>query len=70
MIKVIKKLETIVLLQVICHLKFNLFNEIPVVLHNGSNYDYYFTINKLANEFEGQFLCLRKIHKSTKISLF
>ena len=30
-------------------------NEIPVVFHNGSNYDYHFIIKKLANEFEGQF---------------
>ena len=25
----------------ICHLKFNVPNEIPVVFHNGSNYDYH-----------------------------
>ena len=25
----------------ICNLKFNKPNEIPVVFHNGSNYDYY-----------------------------
>ena len=39
----------------ICNLKFNVPNEIPVVFHNGSNYDYHFTIKKLANEFEEQF---------------
>ena len=33
-------------------------NEIPVVFHNGSNYDYHFIIKELANEFEGQFECL------------
>ena len=32
-------------------------NEIPVVFHNGSNNDYHFIINELANEFEGQFEC-------------
>ena len=42
----------------ICNLKFNLPNEIPVVFHNGSNYDYHFIIKELANEFEGQFECL------------
>ena len=33
-------------------------NEIPVVFHNGLNYDYLFIIKELANEFEGQFECL------------
>ena len=28
----------------ICNLKFNVPNEIPVVFHNGSNYDYHFII--------------------------
>ena len=39
----------------ICNLKFNVPNEIPVVFHNSSNYDYYFVIKELGNEFEGQF---------------
>ena len=39
----------------ICNLKFNLPNEIPVVFHNGSNYNYQFIIKELANEFEGKF---------------
>ena len=42
----------------ICNLKFNVPNEISVVFHNGSNYDYHFIIKELANEFEGQFECL------------
>ena len=33
-------------------------SEIPVVFHNGSNYDYHFIIKELANEFEEQFECL------------
>ena len=33
-------------------------NEIPVVFHNSSNYDYQFIIKELANKFEGQFECL------------
>ena len=44
----------------ICNLKFNVPNEIPVVFHNGSNYDYHFIIKELANEFEGQFECLEE----------
>ena len=39
----------------ICNLKFNVPNEIPVVFHNGSNYDYHFIIKESANAFEGQF---------------
>ena len=30
-------------------------HEIPVVFHNGSNYDYHFIIKELANEFQRQF---------------
>ena len=33
-------------------------NEILVVFHNGSNYDYHFIIRELAEEFEGIFECL------------
>ena len=45
-------------------------NEISVVFHNGSNYDYRFIIKELANEFEGQFKCLGKTKKSTEFLLF
>ena len=38
-----------------CNLKFNVPNEIPLVFHNGSNYDYHFIIKELANKFEGHF---------------
>ena len=51
----------------ICNLKFNLPNEIPVVFHNGSNYDYHFIIKELANEFEGQFECLGENKEKYKI---
>ena len=33
-------------------------NEIPVVFHNGSNYDYHFMIKELAKELEEQFECV------------
>ena len=39
----------------LCNLKFNAPNEIPVVFHNPSNYDYRFIIKELANKSEGQF---------------
>ena len=44
----------------ICHLKFNMSNEIPVVFHRSSNYDNHFTIKELANEFEGHFKCIEE----------
>ena len=54
----------------ICNLKFNVANEIPVVFHNGLNYDYHFIIKELANEFEGQFECLgENIEKYKTLSI-
>ena len=41
-------------------------NEIAVVFHNGSNYDYHFIIKELASEFEENLSILEKIQKSTK----
>ena len=35
-------------------------NEIPVVFHNESKYDYHFIIKELTNGFEGQFECIDK----------
>ena len=32
--------------------------KIPIVFHNGSNYDYHFIIRELAEEFKKQFTCL------------
>ena len=40
-------------------MKSNVPNEIPVVFHNGTNYE-------LANQFEGQFACLGEKHKNVK----
>ena len=42
----------------ICHLRYKTPNEIPVVFHTGSTYDYHLIINKLAKEFHGQLECL------------
>ena len=44
----------------ICNLKFNVSNEILIVFHNGSNYDYHFITKELPNEFELQFKCIDK----------
>ena len=37
----------------ICNSKFHVPNEISVVFHNNSKYNYHFIIQELANEFEG-----------------
>ena len=50
----------------ICNLKFNVPNEIPVVFHNSSNYDYHFIIKQLANDFEGKFECLAENKENEK----
>ena len=42
----------------ICNLRFNVPNEIPVLFHNGSNYDYHLIMKELANDFKVQFECL------------
>ena len=44
----------------ICNLRYKTPKEIPVVFHNGSTYDYHFIIKELAEEFEGQFECLKE----------
>ena len=54
----------------ICNLKFNLPNEIPVVFHNSSNYDYHFIIKELAHKFEGQLECLLESTEKNKTFSF
>ena len=51
----------------ICQLKLNVPNEIPVVFHNDSNYDYCLIIKKLANEFEVQLKCLGENTENYKL---
>ena len=50
----------------ICNLKLNVSNEIPVVFHNSSNYDYHFIIKELANKSKGQSECLEENTKKNK----
>ena len=38
----------------ICSLRYKTPKEIPVAFHNGSTYDYHFTINQLAKELDRQ----------------
>ena len=42
----------------ICNLRYKIQREIPVVLHNGSTYDYHFIINGLAKQFEVNMECI------------
>ena len=42
----------------ICNVKYSAPKEIPITLHNGSDYDYHFIIRELAEEFEKQITCL------------
>ena len=44
-------------------------NEIPVVSHNGSDYDYHSIIKKLAKKFGRQFQCLRENTEKDKTFL-
>ena len=46
--------------QSICNLKYSAPERIPIVFHNGSNYDYHFIVKELAEEFKTQFTCLRE----------
>ena len=63
-IKIMVQLTAIVIMLVntevlhICNLKYSVTKEIPVFLHNGSNYNYHFIIKEIAKEFEGKFNCL------------
>ena len=47
----------------IYNLKFNVLNEIPVVFHNDSNYDYHFIIKQLPNKFRKNLNVSGKIQK-------
>ena len=42
----------------ICNLRYKVQREIPVVLHNGCNYDYHLIIKELAEKFKGNIDCL------------
>ena len=42
----------------ICNLKYSVTRKIPIVFYNGSNYDYHFIINELAEESKEQYTCL------------
>ena len=41
-----------------CNLRYKIPENIPIIFHNGSTYDYHFIIRELVKEFEGNFECL------------
>ena len=43
---------------VICNLRYSTQVDIPVYLHNGSNYDFNLIINELAKEFKSEMKCI------------
>ena len=42
----------------ICNLRYKIPKDNPVVLHNGSTYDYHYIINELEKEFYDHLECL------------
>ena len=51
----------------ICNLRFNVPNNILIVFHNRSKYDYHFIMKELANELKGKFECWGEITEKYKI---
>ena len=44
----------------ICNLRYSTQRDIPVVIHNGSNYDFHWIIKELAEEFRTEIQCIPK----------
>ena len=42
----------------ICNLRYSTQRDIPVVIHNGSNYDSHLIIKELAEEFRTEIQCI------------
>ena len=42
----------------VCNLKYSVCKESPIGFHNGSNYDYHFTVKELVEKFKGKCNCL------------
>ena len=50
----------------ICNLRCNVPKRVPIVFHNGSNFDYHFIIKELAEKIKKQFNCLGENTKKKK----
>ena len=44
----------------LCNLRFKEHRDIPVIIHNGSNYDFHLIIKDMAKEFNSGMYCLGK----------
>ena len=56
----------------ICNLRYKTQEDIPVVIHNGSNYDFHLIITELAKEFRSEIHCIpedKEKYKSFSITL-
>ena len=56
----------------ICNLKYSTQRDIPVVIHNGSNYDFHLIIKELAEEFRTEIQCIaedKEKYKSFSITI-
>ena len=42
----------------ICNLRYETQKNIPVVIHNGSNYDFHLLISELVKEFRSDMTCI------------
>ena len=57
----------------ICRLKYSTKRDIPLVIHNGSKYDFHFIIKELANEFGIEIHCIpedKEQYKALSIPVF
>ena len=54
------------MVHIICSLKFNGPNQIPVVFHSGSNYDYHFIITKLTKQILETIWITWKIYRNVQ----
>ena len=50
----------------ICNLRYSTQRDIPVVIHNGSNYDFHLIIKELAKEFREEIHCIPEDKKNRK----
>ena len=46
----------------ICNVKYSVPKKVPIVFHNGYNYDYHFIIKDLAEEFKKTIYLFRRKH--------
>ena len=56
----------------ICNLRYKTQEDIPVVIHNGSNYDFHLIITELAKEFRSEIQCIpedKEKYKTFSISI-